>query len=134
MAYGRAVHDAGAVLARLTLIAAVLLASIGLASARDYPAERNEIAIAKLPGEARDVLDRIRAGGPFRFERDGVTFGNRERSLPPRPRGFYHEYTVVTPGVRTRGGRRIVCGGPRRAPEACYYTDDHYASFRRIRE
>ena len=67
-------------------------------------------------------------------ERDGVTFGNRERSLPPRRRGYYHEYTVATPGERTRGARRIVCGGPRRTPEVCYYSDDHYASFRRIRE
>jgi len=80
------------------------------------------------------VLVRIRAGGPFRYERDGVTFGNREHALPPRRRGYYHEYTVATPGERTRGGRRLVCGGPRKTPEVCYYTDDHYATFRRIRE
>ena len=87
-----------------------------------------------MPREARDMLVLIRAGGPFRFERDGVTFGNRERLLPARQRGYYHEYTVGTPGAHNRGARRIVCGGPRRAPEVCYYTDDHYASFRRIRE
>ena len=104
------------------------------AIAREYAAERHEIEATTLPGEARDMLVRIRAGGPFRFERDGVTFGNRERLLPARQRGFYHEYTVVTPGAHNRGARRIVCGGPRRAPEVCYYTDDHYASFRRIRE
>lgn len=115
-------------------LAALLGASFAPAHAREYAAERNEIAVAKLPREAREVLVRIREGGPFRFERDGVTFGNRERSLPPRKRGYYHEYTVVTPGVRTRGARRIVCGGPRTMPDACYYTDDHYASFRRIRE
>ncbi|HEX6137744.1 MAG TPA: ribonuclease domain-containing protein, partial [Casimicrobiaceae bacterium] len=99
-----------------------------------HPAERNEIAVASLPREARDALVRIRAGGPFPYERDGVAFGNRERSLPQRKRGYYREYTVTTPGVHTRGARRIVCGGPRTAPEVCYYTDDHYASFRRIRE
>ena len=80
------------------------------------------------------MLALIHAGGPFRYERDGVTFGNRERSLPSRKRGYYHEYTIATPGVRTRGARRIVCGGPRTAPEVCYYSDDHYATFRRIRE
>ena len=104
------------------------------ACAREAVAERTEIAVVRLPAEARDVLAQVRAGGPFRFERDGVTFGNRERQLPVRKRGFYHEYTVVTPGAGNRGARRIVCGGPRRVPEVCYYTDDHYASFRRIRE
>ncbi len=101
---------------------------------RDYPAARSEVAVAELPPEARKVLVRIRAGGPFRYDRDGVMFGNREQTLPPRRRGYYHEYTVATPGVRTRGARRIVCGGARERPEACYYSDDHYASFRRIRE
>lgn len=117
--------------------ATLLLCGIALAPAapaREYASEKREITVALLPVEARDVLARVRAGGPFPFERDGVTFGNRERLLPVRERGFYHEYTVVTPGARTRGARRIVCGGARRAPEVCYYTDDHYASFRRIRE
>jgi ribonuclease T1 len=117
-------------LARL-LIAASLLASTALARER---VDVGEIRVERLPHEAREVLVQIRAGGPFRFERDGVTFGNRERSLPSQHRGYYHEYTVVTPGLRTRGARRIVCGGPRRAPEVCYYTDDHYQTFRRIRE
>ena len=116
----------------LVLCSAVLAA--GSLQAREYAAERNEVDAAKLPVEARDVLDRVRAGGPFTYERDGVAFGNRERLLPDRKRGYYHEYTVKTPGVRTRGARRIVCGGPRKTPEVCYYTDDHYASFRRIRE
>lgn len=98
------------------------------------PVALREIDVAALPREAREVLARIHDGGPFRFERDGITFGNRERSLPPRRRGYYHEYTVATPGVRTRGARRIVCGGAREAPEVCYYSDDHYATFRRIRE
>ena len=75
----------------------------------------------------------IYQGGPFRHDKDGVVFGNRERILPAHPRGYYREYTVRTPGERSRGARRIVCGGPRPvAPDACYYTDDHYASFRKI--
>ena len=119
--------------AALLVLCSTALAAFSL-HAREYAAERNAVDAARLPVEARDVLDRVRAGGPFRYERDGVAFGNRERLLPDRKRGYYHEYTVATPGVHTRGARRIVCGGPRRAPEVCYYTDDHYASFRRIRE
>lgn len=94
----------------------------------------DEIALAELPPEARDVLAHIKTDGPFRYDRDGVVFGNRERRLPAQSRGYYHEYTVPTPGVKNRGGRRIVCGGPRTAPHACYYTGDHYQTFRRIRE
>jgi ribonuclease T1 len=60
-------------------------------------------------------------------------FGNREKLLPGKPRGYYHEYTVRTPGVSSRGGRRLVCGGKMKAPDACYYSDDHYRSFRKIR-
>lgn len=112
----------------------VLCVAAGSLHAREYAAERNEIDVAKLPAEARAVLERVRSGAPHPYERDGVTFGNRERLLPERKRGYYHEYTVKTPGVQTRGARRVVCGGPRTAPEVCYYTDDHYASFRRIRE
>lgn len=104
------------------------------AKARENATDRSEIALAKLPAEARDVLLLIRAGGPFPYERDGVTFGNRERLLPAQRRGYYHEYTVTTPGAKNRGARRIICGGSRRTPDVCYYTDDHYASFRRIRE
>lgn len=90
--------------------------------------------LAELPVEARDVYARIRNGGPFRYDRDGVVFGNREKLLPAAPRGHYREYTVRTPGVKNRGARRIVCGGPATRPDACYYTDDHYQSFKRIRE
>jgi ribonuclease T1 len=115
------------------LIASTILA-IASAGARESASERSEIAIAKLPAEARDMLRLIRAGGPFAYERDGVTFGNREHLLPAQRRGYYHEYTVATPGARNRGARRIICGGARQTPDVCYYTDDHYASFRRIRE
>ena len=118
----------------LLLAVAVLAASGGeFAIARDRPAINAEVAAAELPPQARDVLARIRAGGPFRYDRDGVVFGNRERLLPQRPRGYYHEYTVPTPGTTGRGAQRIVCGGPITAPDACFYTTDHYRSFRRIR-
>jgi ribonuclease T1 len=84
-----------------------------------------------LPPEAVTTHRLIRAGGPFPYSKDGSVFGNRERLLPDRARGHYREYTVPTPGSRDRGARRIVCGGQQpAAPDACYYTDDHYASFR----
>jgi ribonuclease T1 len=93
-----------------------------------------DVAVSALPAEGRDVLVRIKAGGPFRYDRDGVIFGNREHRLPERKRGYYHEYTVPTPGAKNRGARRIVCGGAKTAPDACYYTGDHYETFARIRE
>ena len=89
-----------------------------------------EIRIAQLPAEARDTFRLIKQGGPFPYPRDGIVFSNHERQLPKRPRGFYHEYTVKTPGARNRGARRIVCAA---VPE-CYYTDDHYQTFKRIKE
>jgi ribonuclease T1 len=90
------------------------------------------IALAELPVQGQQTYALIRRGGPFEFEKDGVVFGNRERLLPSHKRGFYREYTVKTPGSPSRGQRRIVCGGAPRSPDACYYTADHYASFRRI--
>ena len=91
------------------------------------------VAAVSLPDEARAVDRAIRLGGPFAFAKDGIVFANRERLLPEQPRGFYREYTVPTPGARDRGGRRIVCGGAvTTAPDACYYTADHYSSFHRI--
>lgn len=86
-----------------------------------------------LPPQGRRVMEQIRQGGPFRYEKDGTVFGNRERLLPSQRRGFYREYTVPTPGLNHRGAKRIVCGGLRpQAPEACYYTEDHYNSFKLI--
>jgi len=95
--------------------------------------QTSTIGLSELPSPARDVHRRILAGGPFRYDKDGSVFGNRERALPRRPRGFYHEYTVPTPGARNRGARRIVCGGevPQK-PETCFYTEDHYSSFKTI--
>ncbi len=89
-----------------------------------------EIAVADLPFEAKQTLREIESGGPFAYERDGVVFGNYERALPKRPRCYYHEYTVQTPGEHSRGARRIIAGDQ----GEYYYTQDHYRTFRRIRE
>ena len=85
---------------------------------------------AGLPPEAIETLALIQRGGPFPYRKDGTTFQNRERLLPAKPRGYYREYTVPTPGSRDRGARRIVAGG--NPPEVFYYTADHYSSFRQI--
>ena len=91
------------------------------------------VALTALPAEAQKTQGLIRTGGPFPYGKDGVVFGNREQLLPRRERSFYREYTVPTPGSKDRGARRIVCGGQRPTlPEACYYTADHYASFKLI--
>jgi ribonuclease T1 len=102
-----------------------------LARTPDQPAE--VVALASLPVEAQSTHRLILKGGPFPYPKDGIVFGNRERQLPAHPRGYYREYTVKTPGAVNRGPRRMVCGGqPPAPPAACYYTDDHYASFRLI--
>jgi ribonuclease T1 len=87
---------------------------------------------AELPRQGIETYTLIFQGGPFPYDKDGVVFGNRERILPAKTRGYYREYTVKTPSSRNRGARRIVCGGPVTQPDACYYTADHYASFRKI--
>jgi ribonuclease T1 len=98
------------------------------------PGLQVSVRLAELPRQGRETYELIRQGGPFPFEKDGMVFGNRERLLPLEKRGYYREYTVATPGSRDRGARRIVCGGPSRTPHACFYTADHYASFRQIVE
>ena len=118
---------------------AAAIGAAGLAQARsqtDAPARGGTatILVAELPAQGRVTYGLIRQGGPFPFDKDGMVFGNRERLLPAARRGYYREYTVRTPGSRDRGARRIVCGGPQRAPDACFYTADHYASFRKIVE
>lgn len=88
---------------------------------------------ATLPPQGQAVGALIARGGPFAHSKDGTVFGNRERLLPAAKRGYYREYTVDTPGLNHRGARRIVCGGwQAKAPDACYYSDDHYDSFRPI--
>ena len=105
----------------------------GAGRARGVPADLDSVPLAELPQQARQTEQLIRSGGPFPYAKDGSVFGNRERQLPREKRGYYREYTVKTPGSRDRGARRIVCGGEKpAAPDACYYTADHYASFKRI--
>jgi ribonuclease T1 len=123
---GLAVSFAGA------LLASGALATEGWAKESTVP-DTGSVAYGELPTEARTTDRLIRAGGPFPYPKDGMVFGNRERLLPAKPRGFYREYTVQTPGSRDRGARRIVCGGHQATrPETCFYTRDHYASFRLI--
>jgi ribonuclease T1 len=109
----------------------------GAALARG-PATIGDIPVAALPREAQTTLALIKAGGPFAHAKDGSAFGNREKMLPQRQRNYYREYTVKTPAARDRGARRIVAGagasGDVRTSGEYYYTDDHYNSFRRIRE
>ena len=110
------------------LLSLLLACACGLVQAQ-------AISRADLPPEGRETLGLIHQGGPFPHKRDGITFNNFEKLLPLQPRGFYREYTVATPGVKHRGARRIVCGGlPPTRPESCYYTADHYRSFRKIAE
>lgn len=118
----------------------ILAAGISAADARSVgggPAI-GAISVAELPREARETLALIRSGGPFTYRRDGVVFQNRERRLPVQRRGYYTEYTVRTPGARDRGARRIIAGkgstGDPATSGEYYYTDNHYRSFRRIRE
>lgn len=123
------------VTAARVLLMAAMLSGIGSVAARApvVGSQPTVVALAELPPEAQGTLRKIQSGGPFPYRKDGIEFGNRERLLPKYPRGYYREYTVRTPGSRDRGARRIVCGGiPPVAPDACYYTDDHYASFRLI--
>ncbi|AAU49666.1 ribonuclease [Burkholderia pseudomallei] len=95
-------------------------------------AQVDTIPASRLPREAATTLSLIAAGGPYPYGKDGAVFGNYERILPKMRRGYYHEYTVPTPRARNRGARRIVCGGPLRRVDNCYYTGDHYNSFKRI--
>ena len=117
---------------------ALMLAGLPAAAQRESaPAEparghvvASEIELSQLPPEAREAVHLIRKGGPYPYARDGVVFRNRENQLPREKRGYYREFTVKTPGERTRGARRIIAG----MGGELYYTDDHYAHFRRIRE
>ncbi|VVD73221.1 Guanyl-specific ribonuclease Sa [Pandoraea eparura] len=120
----------------LTAAGSVFLGSNAVAretapSVIDFPVT---VSVAELPREAQRTLTLIAQGGPFPYAKDGVVFGNYEKRLPKMRRGYYHEYTVPTPGARNRGARRIICGGDPRTVDPCYYTQDHYNSFRRIRE
>lgn len=112
-------------------VLAVLLSAGTLAKG---PAPVGVVPVSELPVEARQTLALIKQGGPFPYAKDGSVFRNYERVLPERKRGYYHEFTVRTPGVRHRGARRIVSGGNPATSGEYYYTADHYATFRRIKE
>ena len=120
---------------KFVLTGILLLAAytFNLVQAREPAANRVvNVSLAELPRQGVETYRLIRQGGPFPHEKDGVVFGNREHMLAGHKRGYYREYTVATPGAHDRGARRIVCGGPPRTPDACYYSADHYASFRMI--
>jgi ribonuclease T1 len=117
------------------VLTSVLMALIGVGGAvqaRESLPMGATVALNELPPQGIETYHLIRQGGPFPYEKDGVVFGNRERLLPAARRGYYREYTVKTPRSHNRGVRRIVCGGAATVPDACFYTADHYASFRRI--
>ena len=106
-----------------------LVAQAGHHHARN-DAVPDAVSVAVLPAEARTTLSLVHHHGPFPYPRDGVIFSNFEHRLPQQSRGYYHEYTVKTPGAHNRGAQRIVCGP---LPE-CYYTGDHYQTFQRIKD
>ena len=101
-----------------------------LALAVSFSVLGRDVLARDLPEEARQTLALVRSNGPFPYQQDGATFGNRGQQLPQRARGYYREFTVKTPGARDRGARRIVAG----KGGEFYYTEDHYRSFRRIVE
>ncbi len=113
----------------LSLVAVLPAVAVAFWQA-DAPAAQADIHVSELPPAARQTLARIKQGGPFPYAKDGSVFHNREGRLPARPRGYYREYTVPTPGARDRGARRIVAG----RDGDFWYTADHYRTFQRIRE
>jgi ribonuclease T1 len=114
------------------LFAAALGSGVAQSKSPAFIDHQVAVKVAELPRQGIQIYDLIQRGGPFAHEKDGIVFGNREHLLPIQKRGYYHEYTVATPGSHSRGTRRIVCGGPLKAPDICYYTADHYGSFRKI--
>ena len=119
----------------------IAITTAGTAQAREvyFGDSIDSVSLAELPPEARHTLNLIQRGGPFPYpHKDGSTFGNFEKRLPRQARGYYREYTVPTPGSRDRGARRLIAGSGRNGNVATsgeyYYTDDHYRSFRRIRQ
>ncbi len=116
---------------RVLLVLLAVLVPVGCSSTATTGATATgtgTVKLSQLPAEARRTVALIDQGGPFPYAKDGVVFGNYEKLLPRQKRGFYHEYTVSTPGSRDRGARRIVTG----QDGEIYYTDDHYKSFRTV--
>jgi ribonuclease T1 len=75
------------------------------------------------------VFDRIERSERDSHDNDGSVFSNREGSLPKKPKGYYHEYVVRTPGLRSVGPQRLILGENGEA----YYTPDHYDTFTQVR-
>ncbi|MFJ3715418.1 ribonuclease domain-containing protein [Streptomyces sp. NPDC090057] len=116
---------------RITVAAAVLSTllvggTVSATTADAAAASVGSVCYGALPSQAHDTLDLIDKGGPFPYSQDGTVFQNRESVLPGQRSGYYHEYTVITPGSPTRGARRIVTG---EKTQEDYYTSDHYATF-----
>jgi len=116
---------------RISVAAAALSAllvggAVSATTADATAASVGSICYGDLPSQAHDTLDLIDKGGPFPYSQDGTVFQNRENVLPSQQSGYYHEYTVITPGSPTRGARRIVTG---EETQEDYYTSDHYATF-----
>ncbi|MCX4562173.1 ribonuclease [Streptomyces phaeochromogenes] len=117
---------------RIGAAAAVLSALLvggTVATASPAAAAVGSICYSGLPSQAYDTLELIEAGGPYPYSQDGSVFQNREGVLPSQSSGYYHEYTVKTPGSSTRGARRIVTG---QKSQEDYYTADHYVTFKLI--
>jgi ribonuclease T1 len=127
------VRKSGLKLVLTGLVLGVTLSALPLFS-KEARLDRSgsEVSVGSLPPQAQTTYRLVLQGGPYPYAKDGTTFSNRERLLPLETRGYYREYTVKTPWSTDRGARRIVCGGPVAVPVACYYTADHYASFRKI--
>ncbi|MFH9422021.1 ribonuclease domain-containing protein [Streptomyces sp. NPDC017529] len=98
------------------------------ATTPDWAEGMATVPVGRLPEQVRDTLRLIDAHGPFPYPKDGTVFGNHERQLPRQKRGYYHEYTVRTPGSKDRGARRIVTGDRHET----YYTEDHYRTFKAV--
>ncbi|MFD8419493.1 ribonuclease domain-containing protein [Streptomyces sp. NPDC059466] len=113
----------------VALMSALLVGGSTVVPAHASAAAVGSICYGKLPSQAYDTLDLIASGGPFPYSQDGVVFQNREGVLPGQSTGYYHEYTVITPGSSTRGAKRIVTGKKTRED---YYTSDHYVTFKLI--
>ncbi|WP_406334041.1 ribonuclease domain-containing protein [Streptomyces sp. NBC_00203] len=115
--------------ALVALMSALLIGGTAVVPANAAATAVGSICYSALPSQAYDTLDLIDSGGPFPYSQDGAVFQNREGVLPSQSTGYYHEYTVITPGSSTRGARRIVTG---KKTQEDYYTSDHYVTFKLI--
>ncbi len=115
--------------ASVAAVGMLILAPTAVFASEAHATVSGDVCLAELPSEALDTLDLIEEDGPFPYSQDGAVFQNRERVLPTKSYGYYHEYTVITPDSSTRGARRIVTGS---AYHLDYYTSDHYATFYKV--